>query len=77
MSRDTYRRITVRAEGQHFSVYCTKHSWEQRNEAVIQWINHLAHRLHWKHFELETTDASVQEATKREHALFDHRYPVD
>lgn len=76
MSGVNYQRITIQSGEDHFSVFCTQESLEHRRDEVLLWADRLARRLHWRTYETTISPASVREATKRPHALFEHRFPT-
>jgi len=71
-----YKRITVRSGDEHFCVFCTAESLEERHEDVLNWAYRLAERLHWRNYDVAITQASELQATDRMPALFEHRYPA-
>jgi hypothetical protein len=77
MAANHYRRIMLRFEGSHFSIYCTQHSLENRREALDRWIALLASRLRWEKYSVLITGASKEQALERELALFENRHPHD
>jgi hypothetical protein len=75
MDTVNYQRVTVRHGEDYFTVYCTQQSLEHRRDEVILWVDSLARRLRWTRYDTEITEASVEQATQRPYALFEHRFP--
>ena len=74
MAAHHYRRIILRFEGNHFSLYCTQYSLENRRDIVDKWIAQLAVKLNWADYAVLITGASKEQAHERQLVLFENRF---
>ena len=75
MGSTQYQKITVRSGEHYFSVFCTEKNLQLRRDEVLRWVDRLARRVHWITYDTTMVSATTAEATEREHALFETRYP--
>jgi len=67
-----YRKLTVRRGDHFFLLFCTLETLQHRLDDVMQWVDQLASKLRFTHYETQVSIATEAEATERPYALFEH-----
>lgn len=76
LKRARFQRLTIQSGERYFYLFCTQDSLEHRRDEIILWADKLARQLCWRIYRTTINAASIDEATERKNALFEHWFPA-